>query len=39
MKFKLLSILSAVLTTVGLMVSSSASFFIFYQPKAPKNLK
>jgi len=34
-----LSAISAVLFVIASMVASSASFFIFYQPKTPKALK
>jgi cyclic lactone autoinducer peptide len=39
MKYKILSIISTILVAVGLAVSSSASFFIWYQPKTPKTFK
>jgi len=39
MKNKVLSAISAVLFVIASMVASSASFFIFYQPKTPKALK
>jgi len=39
MKNKVLGAISAVLFVIASMVASSASFFIFYQPKTPKALK
>lgn len=39
MKGKVLGVVSAVLFVVASMVASSASYFILYQPRAPKSLQ
>lgn len=38
MKHKILGVVSAILIVAALTVTSTASFWIFYQPKAPKSL-
>lgn len=38
MKGKFLGLVSVVLTAAAISVASSASFWILYQPKAPKSL-
>ena len=38
MKGKLLGVISAVLVVVSMVSASTASWLVFYQPKAPKNL-
>jgi len=39
MKKKILSIISAILIGVASVVASSASWWVLYQPKAPKSIK
>ncbi|NLL06432.1 MAG: cyclic lactone autoinducer peptide [Clostridiaceae bacterium] len=38
MKGKMLGVVSAVLVVVSMVSASTASWLIFYQPKAPKTL-
>jgi len=38
MKGKVFGLISAVLTVLALSVSSAASYWFLYQPKAPKSL-
>ncbi len=39
MKGKVLGVVSGVLFVVATLVSSSASYFMFYQPRVPKTLQ
>ena len=38
MKHKILGVVSAILTVAATVVTSTASFWILYQPKTPKSL-